>query len=147
MLAEQQGVQVRNAAYNSSDIDDAFLVIAATNVEALNQQVAADANARGILVSVADNPASGNCLFPALLRRDDLEIAVSTGGNCPAFAAVVRDVIATVIGNEYGQILTQLTQEREKLLTDGDASTYNAFVLRSRAVQLISEQTERKDNE
>jgi precorrin-2 dehydrogenase/sirohydrochlorin ferrochelatase len=145
ILAEQHGVKVRHAAYHSTDIDDAFMVIAATNSEELNQQIAADATARGTLISVVDNPSIGNCSFPALLRRDDLEIAVSTGGSCPAFAMVVRDVIATVIGSEYGQILKQLSEEREKLLTDGDSSTYNALVLRSRAEQLIGELTERKD--
>jgi len=146
-LAEKRGLLVRYSAYCSSDLDNAFLVIAATNVSELNQLIAEDAVARGILVAVTDNPAYGNCTFPALLRRGDLEIAVSTGGRCPAVAAVVRDTIASMIGNEYGQILEQLSQEREKLLTDGDSSTYNALVLRSRAVQLINELTERKDIE
>jgi precorrin-2 dehydrogenase/sirohydrochlorin ferrochelatase len=144
-LAEERRLLIRHAAYSSSDLDQAFLVIAATNVAALNQQIAADASVRGILVAVTDNPASGTCSFPALLRRGNLEIAVSTGGRCPVMAAVVRDVIATLVGDDYGRILELLSQEREKLLTNSNPSTYNANVLRSRTIQLISELTERTD--
>ncbi len=91
---------------------------------------------RGILVAVADNPAAGDCTFPAILQRGDLEIAVSTGGRCPTFAVDVRDCIAEHIGDEYGMILDQLAAEREKLLTNGSSSTYNTagFTLACQAV-------------
>ena len=144
-LEERGELSLRRASYSASDLDGAFLAVAAANKAAVNQQVAADAGERGILVAVADRPASGNCRFPALLRRGELEIAVSTGGRCPALAVAVRDVIAGVIGDEYGVILDRLVLEREKLLTDSSSSTYNGQVLRSRAAQLISELTERKD--
>jgi len=54
-------------------------------------------------------------------------------------------MIAGVIGDEYGAVLEQLAVEREKLLTDGSASTYNKQVLRSLAGRLIAEIAERKD--
>jgi len=94
---------------------------------------------------VADNPPVGNCTFPAVLRRGDLEITVSTGGRCPTLAAEIRDMIAGAIGDEYGAALEQLAVEREKLLTDGSTSTYNTQVLRSLAGRLIAEIAERKD--
>lgn len=139
-------LEVKIGSYSETDLDSSSLVIAATDDALVNEQVAADARARRILVAVADNPAAGDCTFPATLQRGDLEIAVSTGGRCPTFAVDVRDGIARHIGSEYGAILEQIAAEREKLLTNGSSSTYNTQVLRSLAGRLIAELTERKES-
>lgn len=144
-LAASGAVSLNTGHYEPCDLQDAFLVIAATNDPATNRRVAADARQRNLLVVVTDAPESGNCTFPALLRRGDLEIGVSTNGTCPGFAAVVRDMLADVIGEEYGIILATLAVEREKLLTEGSPSTYNNQILRSRARELINELTEHKE--
>lgn len=143
-LNDSGALSARVGSYAASDLNGAFLVIAATDDALVNGQVCADARERGILVAAADDPDAGECAFPAILRRGDLEIAVSTGGRCPTFAVAVRDRIAEHIGDEYGTILQLLTAEREKLLTNGSSSTYNAQVLRSLAGRLLSEFTERK---
>jgi precorrin-2 dehydrogenase/sirohydrochlorin ferrochelatase len=144
-LVATGAASLRTGCYETSDMDDVFLAVAATNDPETNQRVAADARQRGILVAVATEPDAGTCTFPAVLRRGDLEITVSTNGTCPGFAAEVRDLIATIIGEEYGIILQTLAAEREKLLTDGSSSTYNKQILRSRARELINELTERKE--
>lgn len=145
-LAASGSICVRIGHYAVTDLANAFLVVAATNEPAVNQAVAADAGMRGILVAATDNPSAGNCIFPAVLRRGNVEIAVSTGGRCPTLAADIRDIIADVIGEEYDVVLQQLATEREKLLTDGSPNTYNKRVLRSLAERLIAELAERKDN-
>ena len=94
-----------------------------------------------MFVVVADAPEQGNCIFPAILRRGDLEVSVSSNGRCPAFAAQVRDVIAGIIGEEYGVALGHLAAEREKLLTEGNHSTYNASIMRALSERLITELT------
>lgn len=144
-LKDSATVAIRLGSYRASDLDDAFLVIAATDESTTNEQVRCDAEKRGIMVAVADNPTAGDCIFPAVLQRGDLEIAVSTGGRCPTFAVKVRNQIAGYIGSEYSSILEQVAAEREKLLTNGSASTYNATVLRSLTNRLIAEFTERKE--
>lgn len=133
------------AAYEPADLEGAFLVIAATDSTDVNRTIARNARERDVLVSVADAPESGNCTFPALLRRGGLEIAVSTGGRCPAFAVLVRDRIAGVIGEDYGTALEQLAEEREKLLTEGNGSPYNATIVRSHAQRLMAELTTHKE--
>jgi precorrin-2 dehydrogenase/sirohydrochlorin ferrochelatase len=146
-ILEESGVlSVKYGRYTESDLDNAFLVIAATDNILVNELVCADARARRILVVVADNPATGDCTFPAMLRRGELEIAVSTGGRCPTFAVDVRDCIEEHIGPEYAAILDRLAEEREKLLTNGSSSTYNTQVLRSLARRLLAELTECKDS-
>jgi len=144
-LKDSGAISVRFGTYTGSDLDGAFLVIASTNDALVNRQIFDDANGRGLLVSVVDNPAVGNCTFPAILRRGDVEIAVSTDGRCPTFAAVVRDCIAEHIGHEYGVILEQLAEEREKLLTNESPGTYNAQVLRSLARSLLAAPVEPTD--
>jgi len=144
-LAAAGTVNLRSGCYEPCDLQDAFLVVAATNESETNRRIAIDARQRGILVAVTDAPESGNCTFPALLRRGELEVSVSTNGACPGFAAEVRDRIAAVIVEEYGVILATLALEREKLLTEGCHSTYNSQILRSRARELINELTEYKE--
>jgi precorrin-2 dehydrogenase/sirohydrochlorin ferrochelatase len=138
-------IKVKIRCYQDSDLTDSFMAVAATNDPQTNHSIAEDARQRGMLVVVTNDPASGNCSFPALLRRGDLEVSVSTNGTCPGFAAVVRDFLATVIGEEYGIILSTLAVEREKLLTEGCHSTYNNQILRSRARELIHEITKHKE--
>ena len=144
-LAAAGAVSLRSGCYETSDLDDVFLAVAATNDPETNRRIAVDARQRGILVAVATNPESGNCTFPAVLRRGELEICVSSSGTCPGFAAEIRDLIATLIGEEYGSALQTLAAEREKLLTEGRHSTYNSQILRSRARELINELIERKE--
>jgi len=138
-------VTVRIGCYESADLDGIALVVAATDDPAVNRRVAAEAGERGILVAVADRPEAGDCHFPAVLRRGGLEIAVSTGGRCPALAAEVRDAIAGLIGSDYAALVEQLAAEREKLLTEGNGTTYNKALLRTKAKRLIAELSARKD--
>lgn len=139
-------LEVRLGRYEESDLEGAFLVIAATDNSRLNEQICNTAHALGALVVAAENPDAGDCTFPALLQRGNLEIAVSTGGRCPTFAADVRDKIAENIGPEYAAILEQLAEEREKLLTNGSTSTYNTQVLRSHAGRLLAGLSDRKES-
>lgn len=143
-LHDAGGISVRIGSYRAEDLDDAFFVVVATDDAGVNSRVCDDAARRGILTADAGNPSEGDCAFPAILRRGDLEIAISTGGRCPTFAVDVRDRIAECIGSEYGAVLEQLAMEREKLLTNGSPSTYNTQVLRSLARHLLDEFTENK---
>ncbi|WP_205743307.1 bifunctional precorrin-2 dehydrogenase/sirohydrochlorin ferrochelatase [Geobacter sp. FeAm09] len=138
-------VTIRIGGYETADLDGVALVVAATDDPAVNRRVAAEAGERGLLVSVADQPEVGDCHFPALLRRGGLEIAVATGGRCPALAAEVRDAIADVIGNDYADLVEQLAADREKLLTEGNGTTYNKELLRTKARRLIAELSAPKD--
>lgn len=145
-LAASGDVVARVGCYHAEDLENVFLVVAATNDAGVNDRVAGDARQRGILVAVTDAPELGNCTFPAVLRRGGLEIAVATGGRCPAFAALVRDRLAGVIGDDYGVALERLAVEREKLLTEGNDSTYNNKIVRLLAARLIAELSEHKES-
>jgi precorrin-2 dehydrogenase / sirohydrochlorin ferrochelatase len=139
-------IKVRTREFAPPDMEGAFMVITATANAQANAAAAAEARRRGILVAVTDDPEAGNCMFPAVLRRGELEIAVSSSGRCPAFSAQVRDVIGNVISEEYGAALVQLSEEREKLLTEGNDSTYNAVILRTSAKKVVAELSGSKES-
>ncbi|MDD5286990.1 MAG: NAD(P)-dependent oxidoreductase [Desulfuromonadaceae bacterium] len=146
ILAQAGRLAVRYGNYEASDLEGMFMVVAATNDVEVNRQVALDAGLKEKMVCVADDSEAGSFSFPAVLHRGNLEIAVSTGGCCPSLAVELRDLVATLITEEYGAIVSELAEERGKLLTAGNPSTYNAQVIRSLARRLISELNAPKDN-
>ena len=100
-------------AYASTDIGDATLVIAATNVRAVNARVAADARAAGRLVNVSDAPAEGDWVTVATHRAGPLVIGVSAGG-VPSAAARIRDAIGARFDARYGEALAALAVLRAR---------------------------------
>ncbi|MEI6305958.1 MAG: bifunctional precorrin-2 dehydrogenase/sirohydrochlorin ferrochelatase [Deltaproteobacteria bacterium] len=141
-LAESEAVSVRLGCYRADDLENIFLAVAATDNAEVNRQIASDAAQIGILVAVADNPELGNCTFPAMLRRGDLEIGVSTGGRSPSFAVAVRNMLAGLVDERFAEALDSMAAIREKLLTEGKASQYNNKVLREKARLKLAELTE-----
>jgi precorrin-2 dehydrogenase/sirohydrochlorin ferrochelatase len=123
-------------AYVPTDLAGAFLVFAATDSPAVNRAVADEAGARAILADIADAPDSGSFTLPAVMRRGELLIAVSTGGKSPALARLIRTQLETLYGAEYGTALELLGSLREKLLTEKGNSAYNKEIFNALAEQL-----------
>ena len=86
--------------YRDGDLSGAGLVFAATNVRAVNQEIAVAAHAQGLLVNVADAPSEGNFHSPAVVRKDDLIVSVSTLSGRPRQATTARDKIAALLASE-----------------------------------------------
>lgn len=105
-------IDVVERPYLASDLDGRFLVIAATSMEQLNREIFRDARARALLCNVVDVPELCNFILPAVLRRDPIAIAVSTGGASPALAQRIRDDIASVVGPEHAELARRLRDLR-----------------------------------
>lgn len=90
--------------YASSDLQGVALVIAATDDVPLNAQISAEAQALGIPVNVVDAPALCSVIFPAIVDRSPLIVAVSSGGDAPVLARLIRAKIETWIPATYGQL-------------------------------------------
>jgi len=82
--------------FRDSDLDGAWLVIAAATPE-VNRMVAASGERRRIFVNAVDDPASASAYAAAVLRRDQLTLAISTGGAAPALAALVREALDALL--------------------------------------------------
>ena len=118
-LAERTGsLSVERRRYESSDVGDATLVVAATDDRAVNARVAEDARAAHRLVNVADAPDEGNCVMAAAHRAGDLVIGVVAGG-VPGAAARVRDAIAARFDDRYASAVRLLGDLRRRLLDAG----------------------------
>jgi len=126
----EEGVELIRRPFRSGDLEGAALAFAATDDRQTNAAVAAEARRKGIPVNVADVPAEGNFTLPALLRRGDLTVAVSTAGRSPALAALLRDTLAGSVGPEWATMLEIAAALRRKRLTGKDADDYNLVILR-----------------
>ncbi|UVE16069.1 siroheme synthase CysG [Pseudomonas sp. LS44] len=117
-LVAENGGQLRLRGYELDDLDEAVLVIAATDDEPLNAQISAQAQARSLPVNVVDSPALCTVIFPAIVDRSPLIVAVSSGGDAPVLARLTRAKIETWIPAAYGQLagLAKLFRSRVKAL-------------------------------
>lgn len=127
---ELNGIEVVRRPYRPSDLEGAVLVFAATGDREVNAAVALEARRRGILFNVADAPDEGDFTLPALLRRGGLTVAVSTGGQSPALAALARDHLSGTLGPEWGTVLEIAAALRQKRLTLQGNTEYNQAILR-----------------
>jgi len=117
-LAESGLIELKKRPYTGADLGGMFLVICATDNEQLNMQVGGDAEKMNMLCNVADRPEACNFILPALVKRGDLVIAVSTSGKSPAFAKKIRKDLERQYGAEYADFLKLMGAIRKKLLSD-----------------------------
>ena len=78
------------ADYDKALIDDAFLLIGATDRDDVNAKISRDGKEKGILVNIVDDPDKCDFVLPSLLTQGDLLIAISTGGKSPALAKKLK---------------------------------------------------------
>ncbi|KTB97437.1 MULTISPECIES: siroheme synthase CysG [Pseudomonas] len=103
-LVVQSGGEMILRGYSECDLDGCVLIIAATDDEPLNAQVSRDARLRCVPVNVVDAPALCTVIFPAIVDRSPLVIAVSSGGDAPVLARLIRAKLETWIPSSYGQL-------------------------------------------
>src|SRR5262245_30096570 len=114
-LAKSGQIQLQSRTYAAGDCAGAALVFSATDDESVSRAVFDEATAVGALVNTADKPVLCDFLMPAVVRRGDIAVAVSTGGTSPGLAAQLRDKIATLIGPEYAQLAELLAEVRPEI--------------------------------
>jgi precorrin-2 dehydrogenase / sirohydrochlorin ferrochelatase len=101
--------------FELSDLDGAFLVVAATSSNPLNDAVFKEAQRRGVLANVVDDPPRCDFYYPAVVRRGALQIAVSTDGKSPALAQRLRKQFEREFGPVYEDWVEELGRERQRL--------------------------------
>ncbi|HDS1736269.1 siroheme synthase CysG [Pseudomonas sp. BP8] len=116
-MAREGGGEVHVRGYQVADLEGCRLVIAATDDPALNAQVSAEAQARSLPVNVVDAPALCTVIFPAIVDRSPLVVAVSSGGDAPVLARLIRAKLETWIPSTYGELAGLAARFRHKVKT------------------------------
>ena len=119
--------------YDQQYLAGAYLVIGATDREEVNDRIARDCRARGVMVNIVDDPGRCDFILPSLVNRGSLSIAVSTDGKSPALARKLREDLSAQFGPEYEDYLDLLGWLREMIIAagrpvDDNRDTFTALV-------------------
>jgi precorrin-2 dehydrogenase / sirohydrochlorin ferrochelatase len=121
-LKNRPGVRWHQREYRRGEVASYRLAISATGVREVDEQVYADATASGIPVNVADVPDLCTFTLPAILRRGDVQVTVSTNGRSPAMASWLRDQVGDVITTDVANALDFIAKVRRELQSAGFAT-------------------------
>ena len=115
------------------DIEDAFLVIAATDNKEVNHKIAQLASEKNILVNVVDNLELSTFTVPAKISQGDLLLTVATGGNLPALSRVIKERLISQFGTEFDLFLELMGQIRPLILNQIEAEERRKKIFRDLA--------------
>ncbi|MDX1812172.1 MAG: bifunctional precorrin-2 dehydrogenase/sirohydrochlorin ferrochelatase, partial [Gammaproteobacteria bacterium] len=117
LVAQLQQNKISHKAENfiEQDLDGHVLVIAATDDEAINQQVSEAAKKRNLPVNVVDAPQLCSFIVPSIIDRSPVVVAVSSGGSSPVLARLIKAKLETIIPASYGRLANLVKSYREKV--------------------------------
>ena len=117
--ADAGQIDLELRAFTACDLDGKFLAVAATASGTLNELIYREAQRRGVLCNVVDVPEYCDFFYPAVVRRGDLQIAISTAGQSPSLAQKLRQQLERQFGPGYAEWVEQLGETR-RLILAGD---------------------------
>ena len=116
-LAKTHNIRCVKKEYSNKILEENKynFVISATNDVSLNERVAKDCKKYNIIVNVVDQPEICDFIFPSILERGDITVAVSTGGASPVLARVLRTKLETMVPGSYGKLAEIVSANRIKV--------------------------------
>jgi len=109
-------VELELRPFSADDLDGVFLTVVATTSSRLNESIYREAQRRGMLCNVVDVPDYCDFFYPAVVRRGDLQIAISTAGQSPSLAQKLRQQLEKQFGDGYAAWVTELGETRKLIL-------------------------------
>ena len=142
LIKNNKNVTTITDHYKEEHMDNSYsFVIAATNNESLNEEIASQANHKGILVNVVDKPKICDFIFPSILERGPITVAVSTGGSSPVLARLLRTKLETLIPGAYGRLAKIVSENRipvrKKLINSKSNRIFWEQMLNGKFVELV----------
>ena len=142
LFGKNKNITPINDNYKEEYMNNSFsFVIAATNNESLNEDIARQANHKGILVNVVDKPDICDFIFPSILERGPITVAVSTGGSSPVLARLLRTKLETMIPGAYGRLAKIVSDNRipvrKKLINSKSNRIFWEQMLNGKFVELV----------
>ncbi|MDB5026064.1 MAG: family transporter [Mucilaginibacter sp.] len=118
LAAGYQGVTIIQKPFVDTDLDNADIVVAATNDNDLNAYIRNSAHERKLLVNVADQPALCDFYLGSIVQKGDLKVAISTNGKSPTIAKRLKEVLNEGLPGELDTTLQQMSELRNSLSGD-----------------------------
>jgi precorrin-2 dehydrogenase/sirohydrochlorin ferrochelatase len=114
--AREGKIELELRVFTPDDLDGAFLAVVATNSRSLNERVYHEAQRRRVLCNVVDVPDLCDFFYPSVVRRGDLQIAISTSGQSPSLAQKIRQQLEKQFGPAYAAWVAELGETRKLIL-------------------------------
>lgn len=111
-------IEIIKDEYKQKYIEDSFIVIAATNNKEVNKEIGIYCRDKNKLVNVVDDKDLSNFTVPSYVKRGELLISVSTGGNSPSLSAKIKKELENTYDESYGEYIELLGLAREKILKE-----------------------------
>jgi precorrin-2 dehydrogenase / sirohydrochlorin ferrochelatase len=131
--AKEGKVALELRAFAKSDLAETFLAVIATSSRSLNGSIYREARRRGVLCNVVDVPEYCEFYYPAVVRRGDLQIAISTNGQSPSLSRKLRQQLERQFGPGYAQWVAELGETRRQVLASDLDPQRKGDLLRSLA--------------
>lgn len=116
-VVTQSGGEVRLKHFVDADLDGVSLVVAATDDAAVNAHVSDAARRMQLMVNVVDQPELCSFIFPSIVDRSPVVIAVSSGGSSPVLARLLRARLETLVPASYGRLASMVGKFRDQAKT------------------------------
>jgi uroporphyrin-III C-methyltransferase/precorrin-2 dehydrogenase/sirohydrochlorin ferrochelatase len=126
-LAAQGLIDWQQRPYRPGDVADAWIVIAAADDRSANAVVAQDARAAGRLVNAVDDVPNCDFIAMSIVKKGELQVAISTGGGSPAMARWMREELERLLPDELGALLDALAEIRLELKATGHIPPYDVW--------------------
>ena len=104
--------------YNQKYIENSFIVVAATNDKKINHEIGVYCNQKGKLVNVVDDKELSNFTVPSYIKRGELLLSVSTGGNSPSLSAKIKRELEEKYDESYEEYIELLGLARKKIIEE-----------------------------
>ncbi|MBF0434172.1 MAG: hypothetical protein HQL77_02225 [Magnetococcales bacterium] len=101
--------------FSPDHLEGVWLVVSTHANDAINRTIRREAEARGVFVNVVDQPEFCSAIWPALIRRSPVAVAISTGGTGPALSGWLRQKIAEQLPDNLGEMALWFSQWRKKM--------------------------------
>jgi len=114
--AQSGNIDLQLRHFQPEDLDGVFLAIVATSSRSLNERIYQEAQGRDVLLNTVDVPDLCDFFYPSVVRRGDLQIAVSTAGKSPSLAQKIRQQLEKQFGAAYAAWVAELGETRKLIL-------------------------------
>jgi siroheme synthase-like protein len=114
-LVAQGAVRHVARAYEPGDLAGCNLAFVATDDREVNESIFSEARLRGVWINSADDPENCDFILPAVVRRGELSVAISTGGASPATTRAIREELDTYFTPDYARLVRIAGEVRQEL--------------------------------